>query len=334
MPPDLLALNLALFALGFLVIIRGSDLFLDSAVWMAKAAGVSQVIIGATIVSVCTTLPELIASLTAALKGSGDMALGNAVGSVICNTGLILGATLLCVTVRILREVFLVKGVFMVGALLATFFLLAGGASGTAFTLGRSAGAVLLVLLVIYMVVNYYESIHGGALPVDADAVPAEPAIRRREWRKHLLTFCVGALAVALGAFLLIEFGQRLARNLGVGEAIISLVFVALGTSLPELFTAISAVRKGAQDISIGNVFGANVLNLAMVVGASATVQPLTVRDPLLVYFDIPMALGLCACALGAGLLRGRVGRRTGLLLLGVYGAYLLAMAVRMGLGK
>lgn len=333
MPPDLLPLNLVFFALGFLVIIRGSDLFLDSAVWMAKAAGVSQVIIGATIVSVCTTLPELVASVTAALKGSGDMAVGNAVGSVICNTGLILGATLVCVTARILREVFLVKGVFMVGALLVTFFLLAGGEADAAFTLGRPAGAVLLVLLVVYMVVNYYESIHGGALPVDAEAIPAAPGARRREWRKHILAFCVGALAVTLGAFLLIEFGQRLARNLGVGEAVISLLFVALGTSLPELFTAISALRKGAQDITIGNVFGANVLNLSLVVGASATVRPLTVHDPLLVCFDIPVALCVCVCALGAGLLRGRIGRRTGLLLLTIYVAYVLAMAVRMRLG-
>ena len=330
MLPDTIYLNLPLFVLGLVIIIRGSDLFLDNAVWMARAAGISQVIIGATVVSLCTTLPELVSSVTAALKGTADMALGNAVGSVICNTGLILGAALLFVTARIQREVFLIKGVFMVGSLLAAFFLLMPTPRNAPLQLSRPEGAVLLIVLAVFMVVNYYESLHGADKPV-YDGPPDELIrVTRKEWIRRLAVFALGAALLTFGAYLLIEYGQRLARNLGVSEAVISLVFVALGTSLPELFTAISAVRKKAEGISVGNIFGANVLNLSLVIGATASIRPLEVREPLLLWYDIPVATGLCGCAFAAGLVRGRVGRKTGSLLLLLYAAYLISMIFRL----
>ncbi len=313
-------------------------MFLDSAVWVARAAGVSQIIIGATIVSICTTLPEFVASLTAAFKGSADMAVGNAVGSVICNTGLVLGITLLFVSAHVQREVFLIKGVFMAGGLAALLlFLVPGaGASHGGGLVTAAEGGVLLIFFVIFLVVNYYESLHGAEpLPPVVEESEGPPARsdgaadggRLRDWLVHLGMFALGAGLLTAGAWLLINYGQRLARNLGMSEAVISLVFIALGTSLPELFTAISAVRKKATDISVGNVFGANVLNVTLVTGSSAVVQPLAVRDPALMRFDIPMAFLLCVIAFGSGLFHGRIGRRTGALLFVIYLLYLGAMA-------
>lgn len=325
--PDILVLNLVFFVLGLAIIIRGSDVFLDNAVWIARSYGISQIVIGATLVSFCTTLPEVVSSVTASLRGSGDMAMGNAVGSVICNTGLILGFMLVMITARIRREVFLVKGVFMLGSMLILLCLVPGAMAGDLFV-SRTEGVVLLVLLLIFVVVNYYESIHNfDVREIDAPvSKPVRPSLG--ELLRHLVFFLIGAVTVTVGAWLLVEFGQRLARNLGVSEAVISLLFVALGTSLPELFTAITAVRKKAEQVSVGNIFGANVLNCALVVGASATIRPLHLNDPYLMSVDIPMALLLGLTAFMFGLIRGRMGRRIGIALLGGYALYLVSMVL------
>jgi cation:H+ antiporter len=329
--PDTLYINLPLFLLGLFIIIKGSDLFLDSAVWMARASGISQVVIGATVVSFCTTLPEMVASTTASFKGASDMALGNAVGSVICNTGLILGIVLLLTVARIRREIFLIKGAFMLGALLIGLILIFPSGQEQQFLLSRQDGLVLLVFLAIFVVVNYYESLH----TMDAPATTAAETVvvTRAALLKNLSLFAGGALTVVAGAWLLIEFGQRLARNVGMNEAVISLLFIALGTSLPELFTAISAIRKKAQNISVGNIFGANVLNLAFVVGTSSVIRPISPKDRWLASFDIPFALVICSIAFGIGWMRGRVGRKTGLALLGCYVAYLISIVAMKRLG-
>jgi len=333
-------INLPLFVLGLLIIVKGSDLFLDNAVWIARASGVSQMIIGATVVSICTTLPEFVSSGTAAFKGAVDMALGNAVGSVICNTGLILGGTLLFVVARANREVFLIKGIFMLGTLLVGLVLLSPnpvelpveGAVRASYRLDRSEGLVLLVLMVIYLVVNYYESIHTVDIRPgdDREEYAQAPSAPQAEWMRRAGLFCAGGVMVGFGAYLLVEFGQGLARNMGVKEAVISLVFVAFGTSLPELFTAISAVRKGAEQITIGNIFGANVLNMTMVTGTAAMIHPLAIDDQWLARLDVPVALFVCAAAFCSGVATGQMRRKTGIVLLTIYGAYLISM-VAMG---
>ena len=320
--------NLPIFLLGLVIIVRGSDLFLDNAVWAARASGIPQIIVGATIVSVCTTLPELVSSCTAAIKNAPDMAVGNAVGSVICNTGFIMGGMLLFVVARVNREIFLVKGVFMLGAIGIVFALIIPGRESPGlYHIGRAEGVPLLVFLTVYLVVNYYESLHTVLSQQETDE-PPPPKASRQEWGRHLLGFAAGAALVAFGAYLLVEFGQRLARDFGVRESVISLVFVAFGTSLPELFTAISAVRKKAEQISVGNIFGANVMNIGLVTGAAAVIHPLTIDDTYLARIDIPVAFTLCTVAFLSGLLKGRMGRRTGMLLITLYGAYVISMAV------
>ena len=330
--PDAIYINLPLFILGLFIIIRGSDLFLDNAVWIARVSGISQVVIGATIVSFCTTLPELVSSTTAALKGTADMAIGNAIGSIICNTGLILGIVLFFTVARIKREIFLVKGTFMLGGILMALFLIWPSQSGAPLAIERNEGLAMLVFLAVFVVVNYYESLHTVDVekkPVIEDEPPdGVPVVTAREIVKRLSLFTGGAVAVGFGAYLLVEFGQRLARDMGISEAVISLLFVALGTSLPELFTGISAIRKNAEAVSVGNIFGANVLNIVLVVGASSTISPLYPEDRWLTPLDIPVALGICTVAFVLGLVRGRVGRKTGLTLLGIYIAYLVSMVL------
>ncbi|MCK5804865.1 MAG: calcium/sodium antiporter [Lentisphaeria bacterium] len=341
-------LNAIFFAVGLLVIIKGSDLFLDSAVWMARSSGVSQLIIGATIVSVCTTLPEAISSLTASLKGAGDMALGNALGSIICNSGFILGFMLLFVTAKIRRKPFIVRGIFLLSLLILTFLLALPTPLFQSirlvpppFEITRLGGAVLLLGVVLYLAVTYWECRHEAQ--DEREEAPESEAESEAEdvldgqpsgtWRQHLSRFALGGALVAIGAYLLIEFGQRLARNVGVSEAVISLLFVAFGTSLPELFTAISAVRKRAHDISVGNVVGANVLNIALVTGGASAARPLLIQDPLLIRFDLPFAFGLCLLVFLEGAIFGKIGKKTGLVLVFAYISYLGSMLLLGRLG-
>ncbi len=328
--PDLLAINLALFLIGLVIIIKSSDLFLDKAIWIARVYKISELVIGSTLVSLCTTLPEMVSSITAAAQGSGDMAVGNAVGSVICNTGLILGILLLFTTAAISRELFMLRGVFMLGTLTIGYVAITSPAETLLIT--RGEGVIFLVVLSIYLVVNYYESLHGVVLPLPSSQ-PAEPATEgcrpdrsARRLASQLATFLMAALGVVFGAWLLITFGQRLARNIGISEAVVSLVFISLGTSLPELFTAIAAIRKKAQNISVGNIFGANILNMSLVVGASATIVPLQPRDGFLRSIDIPFALAFGIVAFSFGVVRARIGRTTGIMLLLLYLVYLSSM--------
>ena len=331
-----LIINLPCFILGLLIIIKGSDLFLDSAIWIARASGLPQIVIGATIVSVCTTMPELVSSCTAALRGSGDMALGNAVGSVICNTGFVLGMVLIFITSRVKHHTFAIRGMFLLSTLVLVFLLalpsprwtalLQFGHAGPLF-ISRGSGILLLLTMLVYLGINYYETLHYEPEAAIAKTTPGNAAPAPRfTWPKALAFFLLGAIFTGIGAFLLVESGRRMARNLGISEAVISLVFVAFGTSLPELFTAISAVRKKAAHISVGNILGANVLNIALVTGASASIMPLSFHDPLLVWLDIPVAFFLCGLVFVEGLVAGRIGRKTGWLLLTAYGVYLTSI--------
>lgn len=347
MPATPTSVNILLFILGLLIIIKGSDLFLDNAIWMARASGLSQIVVGATIVSACTTLPELVSSCTASIKGTGDMALGNAVGSVICNTGVILGILLVLTPAVINRRSLGMRGVFLLVLLvLAGVFALPAswlsGDTGMADTsvISRFEGMLLLIGVVIYLAINYHDSmLHAAEMRekrkltelAHQHEIHLPPRVPLRDWFVHLAWFGGGAVLVGIGAFMLVEFGQRLARNLGVSDAVVSLLFVAFGTSLPELFTAVNAVRKKAEEISVGNIIGANVLNITLVTGSSATIRPLTLVDSFLLRVDIPVALVMCTFVTVIGLMAGRLGRRTGLILIMGYVAYLISM---VGLGR
>lgn len=334
--PDLFALNAALFLLGFVVIVGGSNLFLDSAIWFARASGLSQLVIGATIVSICTTIPEVVSSATAALKGAADMALGNAIGSILCNTMLILGIVLFFTVAEIRRERFWVKGVSLLVALLAatavavpwegglvqTFF----GAGPQVFRIGRFEAFLLLLGAAAYLFVSYLEARQEWTGEEEDRQASARPA--PRDWALHVLRFLTGGAMLGGGAYLLIEFGQRIARGFGLNEAVISLVFVALGTSLPELFTAIGAIRKGAHDISVGNILGANVLNIFLVTGTAGILSPLRFNDPALVRFDLPFAFVATLLLFAVGLRRRRLGRGVGIALLAGYLGYLVSLAI------
>lgn len=306
-----------LFLLGLALMVKGGDSFVDGAGWMARVTGIPPFVVAATVVSLGTSMPELLVSVLAAAQGASGMALGNAVGSVSCNTGLVLGISLLClpgqVQPRPLRE----KGGLL---LFAAALLLAFSIDGR---LSRQEGALLLLLVLLFLKNDLDRA--------RRDPFPAEEPEAQRSGRAAVVyigKFLLGAVGLAAGARLLVDNGCILARMMGVPESVVALTLVALGTSLPELVTTLTALAKGEAALSVGNVIGANFLDLTVVPAASAfAAGGLPIPAPH-AQLDLLAALGLMLVTLLPAWKTGRFRRWQGAALLIAYGGYIAGLVV------
>lgn len=265
-----------LFILGLIFLIKGGDWFVDGATSVAEKFHVPELIIGATVVSIGTTLPEVLVSATAAATGHGQMAYGNAIGSIICNTALIAALTIAIKPSKCERKSLITPVIFFFGA--AVFYSAIAYISGN---FSRIVGIILLTVFVIYMFILIRKAIKESKNPVK-DIKPEEKEENSKNPRPfwmEIVFLVVGAAMIALGANLLVENGTFIAEELGVPETVISLTFVALGTSLPELVTAITALAKGHGALSLGNICGANLFNLVLVSGISITIGPFSFEN-------------------------------------------------------
>lgn len=307
--------DIVLIAVGFALVAKGGDLFVDSSVQIGRALRIPRFVIGGTLVSLATTGPELVVSATAATMGDSGIALGNAVGSCICNIGLIVGMVALIMPVRVDRQDFIRRAGWMVGG-----GLLVVGFSWD-LTMDRVYGVVLLALAVGYLgwdLLGILRSRRGGGEEVE-NAAAAIGLAGPTAW------FAVGGACVLAGSYLLVNSGQGLAAALGVPSAIIGFSVIAVGTSLPELVTGVTAARKGVPDLSLGNIVGANVLNLLLIVGLSGTIQPLLL-DSFSQWYGFPW-LGIFFLAIvGVVLKNGVVRRAAGIGLLMLYALYTIGL--------
>ena len=315
---------LLLFAAGLLCIINGGDLFVDAASWIAEASGIPKFIIGATVVSFATTMPEMLVSVFAALQGNADIAVGNAVGSVTANVGLIMCVALICMECAMTRKQFGVKACLLLAAILALF----------GFTRDGQLSVLESVLILVIFVGFLVESLiaarqeQGSELPAQEE----RPKIDRKTVLLNIGKFLLGAAGIVLGAQLLIDNGSALARMLGVPDAVIAATMIAIGTSLPELVTTLTAIKKKQASLSVGNIIGANIMDLTLIMPLCAVIQgkPMTVeRQGMLL--DIPACLIICAAALIPALVQGKFKRWIGYLIGGLYIAYLIIMFTCFG---
>ena len=315
---------LLLFAAGLLCIIKGGDLFVDAASWIAEASGIPKFIIGATVVSFATTMPEMLVSVFAALQGNADIAVGNAVGSVTANVGLIMCVALICMECAMTRRQFGVKACLLLAAILALF----------GFTRDGQLSVLESVLILIIFVGFLVESLiaarqeQGSELPAQEE----RPKIDKKTVLLNIGKFLLGAAGIVLGAQLLIDNGSALARMLGVPDAVIAATMIAIGTSLPELVTTLTAIKKKQASLSVGNIIGANIMDLTLIMPLFAVIQgkPMTVeRQGMLL--DIPACLIICAAALIPALVQGKFKRWIGYLIGGLYIAYLIIMFTCFG---
>ncbi len=307
--------DILLIAVGFALVAKGGDLFVDSSIQIGRALRIPRFVIGGTLVSLATTAPELVVSATASWMGDSGIALGNAVGSCICNIGLIVGTVALIMPVEVDRADFMRRAAWMV----------AGGVLVVAFSWDRSMervyGVLLLAGAAAYLIWDLAGILRarrrGDQETADADAAAGLGGAVG--W------FAVGGVLVLLGSRLLVTSGQELAAALGVPSAIIGFSIIAIGTSVPELVTGVTAARKGVPDLSLGNIVGANVLNLFLIVGLSGTIQPLAL-DPFSQRYGFPW-LGIFFLAIVGAVLRfGIVRRGAGIALLMLYGLYAVGL--------
>ena len=302
-----------MFLFGVVLIVKGGDFFVDAAVWIAEATGIPHFIIGATIVSLATTLPEIIVSVIAAADGKVDMAVGNAVGSVTANTGLILALSIICVPAWVKRSELGFKGLLMIFSA-ATLALVCAPAGGMTLF----GGFIMLLIFAMFLGENI------RAAKLESRAVEQVRGTDRRAAALNVAKFAAGAAGIVAGAELLVNYGSELAKLLGASERLISLTFVAVGTSLPELVTTLSAIKKGQSSLSVGNILGANIIDMtlilpicAIVSGGMLPVETNTLR------VDIPAALVVMATAVLPALAPRRFRRWQGAVMLCCYAVYL-----------
>ncbi|MGB5767061.1 MAG: calcium/sodium antiporter [Arenicellales bacterium] len=266
----------------------GADWMIDGVVDLAERTGLPKIVIGATVVSLGTTLPEAFVSVMAAYMGNPGLALGNGVGSIIADTGLIFGLTCILAAVPVNRFILNRTGWVQVGT--ATMLVLIS--VGILLTtegepqLERWVGYLFLCLLVLYMYITYTWAKQGTDVLPEDDALEHELMSISKSW----ILVVGGLLLVVIGARILVPSASEIALRFGVPEDVIAATMVAFGTSLPELMTAIAAIRKGHPEITVGNIVGADVLNVLFVIGAAAVASPLVIPMNFF-YFHFPAML-------------------------------------------
>ncbi len=308
-------LSIVLFFFGFILLIKGGDWFVDAASSIARRLHMPQLLIGATVVSIGTTLPEVMVSAQGAMAGNGSIAFGNAIGSIIYNTSLIAAITLVAKPASVSRKTLILPT--------AAFFIAAAFYCFTAYAYGafsRLSGVILLAMFAVYMVLTVMQmKKNPESAPEDSDEGESSGSLLR-----DVIMLVVGAVVIAVGARLLVDNAQIIATALGVPQSVIALTLVALGTSLPELVTAITSLMKGMGALSLGNIIGANLFNLVLVSGAAVTIAPfdLSSASATSLTVDIPLMLFVMLLMTIPALVREKLCRWQGVVLLVIYAAY------------
>lgn len=294
-----------LFIVGLIAVIKGADWAVDSAVWLSKSFGIPEVIIGATIVSIGTTSPETMISALGAYRGSSDIVVGTFLGSILFNTGTILGIGCLIHPIKVKAKDSLVKIATMIGVLILFGLLSIDG------TISGFDTFVLLALLIGYIAMNIFVSNNNKSKN-------QEHTYEKKQLLYQIAQFVFGIIAVVLGARVLLDSGEQIAYALGISEAIIATTVYAAGSSLPELVTSLTAAYKGHSGIMLGNVIGANTLNVIMVAAISSLISPLSIGSQVLTT-QIPTALLIMAVLVVPAFFTKKITRVQGVLAFLIY---------------
>lgn len=306
-------ISLILLVVGFTLLVKGADWFVDGSSSIAARLGIPQLIIGLTIVAMGTSAPEAAVSITASLQGAADLTIGNVIGSNIMNVLIILGLSAMLTCIRVAKSTIFREIPFMI---LVSVLLLVLGLDGT---IAFADGLILWAFFAAYLGYLFYQAKNGEA---DEDtSINTERAL----WKSILWT-ALGMSLIVLGSDIAVDAATSIARILGMSERLIGLTVVAFGTSLPELFTSVTAAKKGNADIAIGNIVGSNIFNILFVVGTSALVTPI----PFAAAFRLDCMIAIAAAVLlmVCCLHKSRLARKSGIALLASYATYFAMVLV------
>lgn len=323
----MIILSLVKLVIGFLLLVKGADYFVEGASSVAKKLRIPAFVIGLTIVAFGTSAPELAVSLTAALKGSNDIAIGNVVGSNIFNTLVVLGAS------AAITPIAVEKGVIKKDYPLSIFAAVLLGVlsmdtilfKAADMSIGRIDGVILLIAFAFFM----YLTVQDGLKKREEAFEGHEEEIDNisMSMGKAVIIMVVGLAGIVFGGDLTVEGAKEIARAFGLSEALIGLTIVAFGTSLPELVTSVIAARKGESDIAVGNVIGSNIFNIFLILGASAAISPMTVSNTYL--YDMIMLMGVMILTYLPIAKTKKVSRGMGLTMVAAYIAYTAYLIMR-----
>ncbi|WP_289293571.1 calcium/sodium antiporter [Romboutsia ilealis] len=309
-------IKIILFLIGFVLITKGADIFINCTVDIGKKTKISEIILGATIVSFATTLPELTVSLFASLDGHTTMSLGNAVGSIICNTGLVLGLVAFISPFSVDKKMFFSKSVLLLICVILLLLL------GIDKSITQRDSIALLAMLVIYMYSNYRSVVEKGSKSRINNTSKVKGNNNLGEWVKIVLLFALGLIMMVLGSRLLVDNGVIIAEWIGVPQGVISLTVIALGTSLPELVSSLTAIKKNHHAISVGNILGANILNIVSVIGISSIPNDIPILSQNM-RIDFPFMIVLLLILILPTIKKNKLYRFQGLIMLIVYLIYI-----------
>ena len=305
-----IALQLLLLVVGFVMLIKGADWFVDGASKIADKFGIPQLVIGLTIVAMGTSAPEAAVSITSAIKGSAGITIGNVVGSNIMNVLVILGLTAVIRTIAVKKSTIRYEIPFTIAitVVLALLGLLDN-------TVGRLDGVVLWVLMIVYLTYLLRMARKGQDVVEDVPELTEKDTLPRM-----ILSIVIGAVLIVWGADVTVDAATELAHLFEMDDRLIGLTIVAFGTSLPELVTSVTAAIKGKADIAVGNIVGSNIFNILFVVGTTALITPVEYSGGFLV--DTVVAAGAMVLLLVCVLRGKKLGRLGGLVMLAGYAAY------------
>lgn len=328
-----IAITVLLLIVGLVLIIKGGDFFVDAASWMAEASGIPKLIVGATVVSFATTLPELLVSIFAALDaraaealspGSGIGMVDMSIGSVTANLGLIMGIALVAIPMAIRRKDYMLKMILMLVAAAVT----------VCFSLfDNGVGMVASILLIIIFVIAMYDNIHEAVVAVKGGAKgqQLDEPVTKKAVITNVVKFLIGAVGTVAGAQLLVDNGSALASMCGVSDRVISVTIIAIGTSLPELVTTLTAIAKKQGSLSAGNIIGANIIDLTLILPVCALIYGSKLpASPTVAMVDIPACLIIGILSVVPTLITKKFSRWQGALMLAAYAVYIVLSVIVM----
>lgn len=260
-------IQILLIVIGFLLLIKGADILVEGSSQIAKKLHISEMIIGLTIVSIGTSMPELFVSTTSALEGYSDISVGNIIGSNICNLLLILGLSAIIRPVTFKRQTKLVEN--PISIIFSIIFLIICNVNSD---ISRKDGLILIILFILFLIYTIYM----GVRSQKNNAIIQLEENKNISSIKNISLILLGIFILKIGGDIVVENAKLIATALNISEKVIGLTIIAIGTSLPELFTSITAAIKGDSDIAIGNIVGSNIFNMLMIIGITSIIQPIT----------------------------------------------------------
>ena len=312
------------FIVSFAILYKSADLFVDGALGLSKALNISKMVVGIVVVGMATTAPEFCVSVIASISGKPEIALGNAFGSVICDDGIALALAALLAPAAIMINCRILKiiGIFLLVVDFLAYFLASNG------TIGRLEGAVLVLILCLYYIFiirrkdfRFGENRRNNNSPTGKKDYPLSE--KRSQLKRPILLFMIGLAGVVISSYIIVEAAKRIARHFSISEIVIAATVVAIGTSLPEISTCIAAALKGEGEIAVGNIIGADVLNVLWIIGVASIANPITVELRIM-NFAFPFMILIVATMLVAMRIGCRLGKTKGIILLSLYLVYLL----------